>query len=56
MKNIAVLGSTGSIGVNTLKVISALKGRFKVVALSADSNISLLSAHARSFRPSSVSV
>ena len=56
MKNIAVLGSTGSIGVNTLKVISALKGRFKVVALSADSNISLLSAQARSFRPSSVSV
>ncbi len=56
MKNIAILGSTGSIGVNTLDVISRLKGRFRVAALSADSSIELLARQARLFRPKVVSV
>ncbi|MBU1038500.1 MAG: 1-deoxy-D-xylulose-5-phosphate reductoisomerase [Candidatus Omnitrophica bacterium] len=56
MKNIAILGSTGSIGVNTLDVISRLKGRFRVVALSADSSIELLARQARVFHPKVVSV
>lgn len=56
MKNIAVLGSTGSIGLNTLDVISRLKGRFRVVALSADSSVDLLSSQARKFAPRIVSV
>ncbi len=51
MKNIAVLGSTGSIGVNTLDVVRRLRGGFKVVGLSADSNIRLLVRQARAFRP-----
>ena len=55
-KRIAVLGSTGSIGVNTLKVVSALKDKFSVVALSADSNIKALAAQARIFKPGVISV
>lgn len=56
MKRIAILGSTGSIGVNTLDVISRLKGNFKVIALTADSNIELLAKQARIFRPKVISV
>lgn len=50
-KRIALLGSTGSIGVNALKVISGLSDRFEITALSADSNIKTLSGQARSFHP-----
>ncbi len=56
MKRIAILGSTGSIGVNTLDVISRLKSRYRVVALSAESNIDLLSEQARRFHPRIVSI
>lgn len=55
-KRIAILGSTGSIGTNTLKVVSRLKDRFEVVALSADSNIKLLAKQSRIFHPMMVSV
>ena len=55
-ERIAILGSTGSVGVNTLDVISVLKNRFKVVALSADSNIKLLSRQARKFHPKIIAV
>lgn len=55
-KRIALLGSTGSIGVNTLKVVAALKERFEIVALSADSNIKLLAGQANIFRPRVISV
>ncbi|MCX5667346.1 MAG: 1-deoxy-D-xylulose-5-phosphate reductoisomerase [Candidatus Omnitrophica bacterium] len=48
---IALLGSTGSIGVNALKVISSLNDRFEITALCADSNIKALSGQARSFDP-----
>jgi 1-deoxy-D-xylulose 5-phosphate reductoisomerase len=48
---IALLGSTGSIGVNALKVISSLKDRFEIIALSNDSNVRALSAQARRFVP-----
>ncbi|HPM42987.1 MAG TPA: 1-deoxy-D-xylulose-5-phosphate reductoisomerase [Candidatus Omnitrophota bacterium] len=52
MKRIAVLGSTGSIGVNTLEVIkSGLGDKYKVVALSADTNVKLLAEQSRIFRP-----
>lgn len=56
MRRIAVFGSTGSIGVNTLKVISALKDKFEVAALSADSNIELLAEQARRFKAKAISV
>ena len=44
MKNIAILGSTGSIGVNTLDVIRAHPERFKVVALTAAKQVDRLAA------------
>jgi len=53
-KNIAVLGSTGSIGVQTLDVAQNLN--IKVSALSANSNIDLLEEQARRFKPNLVSV
>ena len=56
IKRIAVLGSTGSIGRNTLDVITRFSGRFEVVALAAESNVALLAGQARRFRPKIVSV
>ena len=55
-RKIAILGSTGSIGVNTLKVASALKKEIEVVALSADSNIKLLAEQASIFKPEVICV
>ncbi len=51
MKNVIILGSTGSIGVKALEVISCFKDRFRVVGLSCDSNISLLSEQINKFKP-----
>jgi len=48
---VAVLGSTGSIGRSTLEVIAASEGTLRAVALSAHSNTSLLAKQARAFRP-----
>ncbi len=48
---VAVLGSTGSIGRSTLEVIAASKGRLRAVALSAGSNTELLLRQAQSVRP-----
>lgn len=49
--NVAVLGSTGSIGRNALEVIAASEGRLQVVALAAHSSTTLLEQQARVFRP-----
>ena len=51
MKNIAILGSTGSIGRSTLDVISQNRERFRVVALAAGSNIDLLEQQIKTFSP-----
>lgn len=56
MKNIAVFGSTGSIGENTLSVIRNLPGKFRVVALSARSDINKLARQAKEFKPDCVCV
>jgi 1-deoxy-D-xylulose-5-phosphate reductoisomerase len=48
---VAVLGSTGSIGRQTLDVIRSLPGRFNVIALAAGSNVTILEEQAREFRP-----
>jgi len=50
-KQIAILGSTGSIGKNALRVIEALGAEYKVVALSAHTNIELLAEQVRRFEP-----
>ena len=51
MKNISILGSTGSIGVNALSVINNLDDKFNVKALSAYKNSSLLIEQAKIFNP-----
>ena len=56
MKNISILGSTGSIGVNALDVISNNPDRFRVVGLTAYKNVSLLAEQIRRFKPKVVSV
>ena len=56
MKRVALLGSTGSIGTNTLDVLSGLSDRFQVVSLSAGRNIDLLCEQAERFRPLRVCV
>jgi 1-deoxy-D-xylulose-5-phosphate reductoisomerase len=50
-KRVVVLGSTGSIGVNTLDVISRLEGRFEVLGLSAHGSWQALFEQARKYRP-----
>ncbi len=50
-RRIAVLGSTGSIGRQTLDVVRAYPDRFEVVALAARSNVALLAEQAREFAP-----
>jgi 1-deoxy-D-xylulose-5-phosphate reductoisomerase len=51
LKKLSILGSTGSIGKNTLEVISSHRDRFKVVALAAGNNIEMLEAQIIEFRP-----
>lgn len=51
INNIALLGSTGSIGTQTLDVVRSHPDRFNISVLAAGSNIDLLVAQAREFRP-----
>lgn len=50
-KKIAILGSTGSIGVNTLDIVRSSKNRFKVSGLAAGGNVALLEKQIREFKP-----
>jgi 1-deoxy-D-xylulose-5-phosphate reductoisomerase len=56
MKKVAILGSTGTIGRNTLDVIRHHRRHFRVTALAAGSNIRLLEEQIREFRPEIVSL
>jgi len=55
-KNVVILGSTGSIGINTLKVIDRYPERFRVIGLTAYNNIALLERQVRKFKPTHVAV
>jgi len=55
-KGLCILGSTGSIGTNTLRVVRSLPGRFRVESLSAGRNLDLLAEQIIEFRPRLVSV
>ena len=55
-QGIAVLGSTGSIGENTLAVLRAHPGRFRVAGLLAHRNLQLLVQQAQELRPAHVAV
>ncbi|MBQ9910419.1 MAG: 1-deoxy-D-xylulose-5-phosphate reductoisomerase [Lachnospiraceae bacterium] len=56
MKKLAILGSTGSIGTQTLQVVSEHPEDFRVVALAANRNIDLLETQIRTYRPGLVCV
>ncbi len=51
MKHIAILGSTGSIGKNTLDVVETHREEFKVVALAANKDVDTLEHQVRQYRP-----
>lgn len=55
-KNIAILGSTGSIGRQALEVIKANPDRFEVVALTANNSLDLLIEQACEFQPDMVAI
>ena len=56
MKRLAILGSTGSIGVSTLDVAARFPDRFQIVALAVGKNLTRLGEQIRAFRPRLVSV
>ncbi|PLX93845.1 MAG: 1-deoxy-D-xylulose-5-phosphate reductoisomerase [Desulfuromonas sp.] len=56
MKQLAILGSTGSIGVSTLQIVAAFPDKFQVTALTAGRNIDLLVQQVRRFKPKLVAV
>ena len=56
MKQISILGSTGSIGKQTLAVVEAMPERFGVVALAAGSNLEVLVQQIARHGPELVSV
>jgi len=55
-KHIAILGSTGSIGRNALRVIDALGPQYQIVALSAHTNVEQLAEQARRYKPQFVAI
>lgn len=56
MKAITLLGSTGSIGTQTLDIVERYPDRFRLVGLAAGSNVDLLIQQARQFRPEIVGI
>lgn len=56
MKNICILGSTGSIGTQAIDIIRNKKSEYRLVAISGNSNVDLLYAQAVEFRPDYVAV
>jgi 1-deoxy-D-xylulose-5-phosphate reductoisomerase len=56
MKRLTILGSTGSIGANALKVVEAHPEAYRVVGLAAGKNIELLESQIARFQPSDVAV
>ncbi len=55
-QNIAILGSTGSIGKNAVKVIDALGPEYKIWALTANSSVKLLAAQAKQYHPRYIAI
>ena len=56
MKKILILGSSGSIGINTLNVVRNFPEKFRVVGLSANSRIDILEQQVKKFHPDFVVV
>lgn len=56
MKSIVILGSTGSIGTNTLDIVERFPEEFRVVGLTAGNNDEMLAEQVRRFRPQAVAM
>jgi 1-deoxy-D-xylulose-5-phosphate reductoisomerase len=56
MKNVVLLGSTGSIGTSTVKVAEDLPDRLRLLALAAGNNVELLLEQTRKHRPQAISI
>lgn len=56
MKNLALLGSTGSIGINVLNIVRQFPDRFQIQGLAAGRNVKLLSDQVLEFKPKRISV
>ena len=56
MKAITLIGSTGSIGTQTLDIVAQCPEQFRIVGLAAGSNVELLASQIRQFRPSIVAI
>ena len=56
MKKILVLGSTGSIGVNTIEIVRSFPEKFEIIGLTANNNIELLRKQIEEFHPKVVVV
>jgi len=56
MKNVVLLGSTGSIGTNTIKVAEDLPDQIRLLGLAAGNNVELLLEQARKHRPEAISI
>ncbi len=56
MKAINLLGSTGSIGTQTLDIVSQYPDQFRIVGLAARSNVEMLASQIRQFRPEIVAI
>lgn len=56
MKNVVLLGSTGSIGTSAIKVVNDLPGELRLVGLAAGNNVELLLEQTRRLRPEAISV
>ena len=56
MKRIVILGSTGSIGTNTLDIIGKFAEKFRAVGLTANGNVDKLEEQARTFSPAVVAM
>ena len=56
MKNVVLLGSTGSIGTSTIKVAEDLPDHIRLLALAAGNNVELLREQARKHRPEAISI
>ena len=56
MKNVVLLGSTGSIGKSTIKVVQDLSDRLRIVGLAAGNNASLLLEQTKLLKPTAISI
>ncbi|HLX72314.1 MAG TPA: 1-deoxy-D-xylulose-5-phosphate reductoisomerase, partial [Verrucomicrobiae bacterium] len=56
MKNVVLLGSTGSIGTSTIKVADDIPDQIRLLGLAAGSNLELLLEQTRKHKPEAISI